>query len=409
MIKNSNDTRFIRDMREITNAITNGVSEEECTIFINDEFQIKVPLFCACLFSRKIFNQIKADPLNRMFNFKIPLNSGKEATCRFVKKIENIIKNGDFLTAESKEDFKNMLLIGTYLGNNYIFKMPNSFNDVSKDNIIDIILYKTIVMKDNNLSKEIKFIAEHFEEIVNQEDFISFAKNLDNINIIEQVIRSTDLTINDEDTLLDFIILLSKSNRVFTYLFEFVYLEHCTEYKCELFIDFALSVAKDREEISIIKCLANKISKKNEKQTNKRKYIEQIFIADDIEHLNGILCIENKKANLSFEGSTKETKGNMIENILEDKDNRFQTDSQSINSKIEASFKDKTSFIINKYLIRWHSGTLRQLRNWKLEGRKVSDGSWIVIDEQNNQQLGSNNYRIYDVLCNEKLNSIRLT
>ena len=84
-----------------------------------------------------------------------------------------------------------------------------------------------------------------------------------------------------------------------------MHLEHCTEDKCKLFIDFALSLSKDREEISIIKCLANKINKKTEKQANKKKDSDQIFIADDIEHFNGILRIEYKKANLSFEGSTK--------------------------------------------------------------------------------------------------------
>ena len=50
-----------------------------------------------------------------------------------------------------------------------------------------------------------------------------------------------------------------------------------------------------------------------------------------------------------------------------------------------------------------------QLKTWKLEGRKASDGSWIVLDTHSNEQLSPKVPKVFNVSNNEKLTSVRLT
>ena len=54
----------------------------------------------------------------------------------------------------------------------------------------------------------------------------------------------------------------------------------------------------------------------------------------------------------------------------------------SPNSFIKASLKDGKTFILKSYMIRGNkeNDNHHQLKSWKLEGQKASNGEWIVLD-----------------------------
>ena len=56
-----------------------------------------------------------------------------------------------------------------------------------------------------------------------------------------------------------------------------------------------------------------------------------------------------------------------------------------------------------------NNDTSNQLKNWKLEGQKESDGQWIVLDSHNNDPLKRLQIRPFDVSCEERLKSIKIT
>ena len=266
-------------------------------------------------------------------------------------------------------------------------------------------------------SKSILTIFQkNFEKINAQEDFIIFSSAPENFDIIERIIRSDELFVGSEDSLLSFIIKLSKKNRIFLSLFELVFLEYCSCEQCEIFSRFMQELYQNHEIKSILKCVGRRITKDaNIKSSiNKGRYkvkepINQEIVVNYNESNHGIFFLENEKGNVSFEGTSPGLASSFKPiNIM--KGELFQT-THEINSKFELSLKNKASFVIKEYIVKWHKHgeTNCQLTNWKLEGRKISDRNWTQIDTQSNQRIGNDKSEKYSISNKERFNAVRLT
>lgn len=78
--------------------------------------------------------------------------------------------------------------------------------------------------------------------------------------------------------------------------------------------------------------------------------------------------------------------------------------------------KEKLYFKIKKYMIRAneyignkHSENQYKMTSWMLEGKKASNGDWIIIDKRSDVSFAKLEVKTFDVECNERLKTVRLT
>ena len=136
------------------------------------------------------------------------------------------------------------------------------------------------------------------------------------------------------------------------------------------------------------------------------------------------LAKENKKVLLvDFDPQANATTGLGIDKLdlkytvydllKADQNTHFYTNSFE-NSFIKASLKDEKTFILKSYMIRGNKDECDnvccdQLKNWKLEGQKASDGEWILLDRHSNEPFDQLVVKTFNVSCEEKLKTVRLT
>ena len=56
-----------------------------------------------------------------------------------------------------------------------------------------------------------------------------------------------------------------------------------------------------------------------------------------------------------------------------------------------------------------NNNTAHHIANWKPEGQKASNGEWILLDSHNNEPTKCLQIKTFNVACEEKLKSIKLT
>ena len=233
--------------------------------------------------------------------------------------------------------------------------------------------------------------------------------------IIESIIQNENLLLKSEDELLLFILKLCEIDYQFEILFEYVFLEYCSTESIQEFLSYLKKAHFDnQQEQNILKCLSRRLLQKNLPLSivnNKNRYINQYkeYKYDENNPFNGILRQEYLNDNVKMRTSGTHT-GKIYDLIRNDINSYFITTDEP-NSWIKGKLKNKQPFIITKYAIRGnkYDHTCHHLKSWKLEGKRISDGKWILLDNHENEPFNTLLIRSYSINNNEKLCAVRLT
>ena len=400
-------------------------ADRKFTIIINETFKIELPLIVASSLFSSIAKLIKSDSTANEFHVTInsPLNDQK-ILLESLNKIKSVLCGNSKVSfnLNNEKDFNDIWVFaafGAATGNKDFIKpmitllsMQDSNNE---DNVVRKLQMKQIlVLSIDEMSNEISFISSHFENMSNREDFINFAQETTNARIVESIIISDKLRMNDEDTLLTFLMTINKErtlNDIEVELFDYVMFEYCSANTCKEFISFICSKFEERKVKTIISCIGRRFTQSNIPMNPpfiKGRHKPRVLI-DNKDPLNGILRREHEKGNVLLEPSSKGSSDAYC--LLKADDNHIFFTENSPNSFIKASLKDERTFILKSYMIKGNKlgDNKGQLKNWKLEGERASDGKWILLDSHDEDPIKKLQVRTFNVSCKVDLKSVKLT
>jgi small GTP-binding protein len=241
--------------------------EHRCLIVINDMFNIEMPVVVAAVLSKSITNLLENDPT--LQTFKFTLNTLNDNNKEAVDKIKRVLV-GENEVGVDDEEMKVFADFGQVFGN-YDFvsplnnKLKADSESLSADNVVDVLNMKKIFEIDD-IEKELSFIAQNFDSVSSNEQFISFSRNSENINTIEQIITSNSLQMNNEDVLLLFLLSICENNEEiekFIPLFGNLFLEYCSASLCQEFISFVSEIAQTHNMRTLINCIGRRLTQPN--------------------------------------------------------------------------------------------------------------------------------------------------
>jgi hypothetical protein len=360
---------------------------------------------------------LSSDPTQH--EFKFTLKSFDAYGCDVLDKIKRSIIKDESVHIDNEEEIECFAKFGQLIGNDdFVSPLYAHFNEESKslreDNVVHILNTKRIfnIVDTHN---ETTFIAEHFDSMSENEEFVTFSRNSSNAHIIESIITSSSFRIENEDKLLSFLLTICHDNPEFESLiplFEHLFLEYCSSPKCHDFITFVLNNTETRTMKTLVSCIGRRLTQPNipmnphflkERHTG---FIKEVTIDDP---LNGILRREHNKSNVVMETSSA-ANGNVYDLITANPDAHFYTNSEQ-NSFIKASLKDGSTFVLKKYMIRGnkHNRNDHHLQHWKIEGQLASNDEWIVLDSHQNEPFDKLVVRTFDVSCSKELKAVKIT
>ena len=400
------------------------------TIIINETFKIEVPLIVASSFSSSITKTVKNDPTASELHVRLNTNTqnkdnkdNEEKTHETLNKIKSVLCGNTKVSLNEETEFYTFASFGLSIGNEDFVSplrtlLSQEVSNVEENNVVSILRSKqTFEFSLQEMEEEISFICTHFENMSTREDFINFSRETRNSLIVESIISSDKLNMKDEDTLLTFVIRINEERRmenISTEFFKHVMFEYCSSKKCEEFVSFICSKLYEGKTKTLISCLGRRFTQSNIPM--KPPFIEgrhqpkiKRTLIDKKDPLNGILRREHEKGNVLLEPSSK-ANGDVYSLLKADDNSDFYTLS-SPNSFIKASLKDGKTFILKSYMIRGNhcNNNSCQLKSWKLEGERASDGKLILLDSHNEDPTKKLEVRTFDVSCEEQLKSVKLT
>ena len=220
---------YLLSQQEFVNSI--------CTIHINKIKTIKLPLILAIASSSLISQQLHSDITQREFY----LNSSISIDNSLYNKIEDALKMKE-IQLENENEIYKFAKFGQEIGNDQFMLPFNKYceeaEEICDKNIyIDILKHK-ISLKTPILecSKEINFIAKYFLDLENK--LYELGKDINNLEIIQEIIKSDSLVLESEDNLLNFVLKLCGFNKAYESLFEYVWLEYCSVDSVKTFIGY---------------------------------------------------------------------------------------------------------------------------------------------------------------------------
>ena len=268
------------------------------------------------------------------------------------------------------------------------------FENLTSENVIDRLNFMT--EKSSNfhtndyldLDKFISYIATHFNEISKEK-----MKSID-IYFIEKVLESESLKIEDEDSLLSFILDLYNFDNKYSVLFQYVVFQNVTEETLEKFINqFNIEYINK----SIWASICQRLLPSKEVQVSDSRYSTNKSMKSIIEfkikkgsEMKGIINFLTEKTggnihnNKTIEITASSTTSNSPENTVDFQNSNCFYSKSEPNSFICYDFKERQIQLTN-YSIRRHHYFQNgcNLKSWIIEGS--NDGSkWTKIDEHSN-------------------------
>ena len=408
------------------------------SIIINQE-TVSVPIEVAIAISSTITNSLVNDPTLREMLFQIKFRD-KES----INIIKSILK-GDILSKdifENKTTFYDICDFCVKIGNTFIIQsyidnteISDDINSLSYTEILQQLDIKqkisnTLFSQNNKLSfcsftNEVNFIAKNFMDFIVNKDFIEWSKRTENIPLLEQILNSDDLLLDKEDSLLSFLIDLFEINCIFSVLFQYLFIEYCSESCINKLIE---SIQKSmlfasQSQLSILNCFTKGYLKLHNSyqssQTNflpldSKRYKFKLISLPYIEGkpLNGIFNYSFDKNNLSLSASSNNNPGSStygdVYFLIHMKDGTSYATKNVANSYIEASLKDNSLFIIKRYLIRGSSSSGHQLQSWVLEGKTQDSEKWEILDSVNNSPIEKYESKVFSVKKELPIQIVRL-
>ncbi|KAK8888785.1 hypothetical protein M9Y10_033524 [Tritrichomonas musculus] len=264
------------------------------------------------------------------------------------------------------------------------------------------------------LRSEIEFISGHFYEID-----IGELKKFGN-DIISEVLKSSCLKIESEDSLLDFLIEIYSGDRSASFLFDYVVFENVSD---ESLMHFYESFDIDDIDHEVWKMIVDRSIKSKVKPTDQKfekRYFDKSvssFLYEKGKEFKGIVnhLTEKTGGNIHSNGTIKVTSNNYSSswepwNLLDfDKDNGYSPGG-NWDVYVCYDFKEKKVKITN-YSINSIKGNNdgHHLKSWVVE---VSDdgNKWTTIDEQKDSKKlkGKNLSATFDVEPSDYSRYVRL-
>ena len=387
--------------KEITNCM--------CKIHINEN-EIEVPLILALSSLTCLTTEIMSDITLKEFTINIDFKYKPDNT--FFDKLVDLLYSRKVSLTE--EEVVNLACFGESVNNRY-FLIPYEEHVKSLEDTLSInncfeLLHKKheFHLEVSKCNKEIELIASNFES--QKDNLISISKDVTYLSVISAILSNDNLKLQNEDSLLKFVLKLCTIDREYETLFEQVFIEYCNVETIKLFVKYVDDNVDTTQHIrSMIRCMTRHLISPNipiSPNYIQKRHKQRIIDYND--SLRGILYEENQRGNVVMSCSSTNN-GNIYDLIKADVNANFQTNNSS-NSWIQASLKDDKPFILNKYMIR---GNLYQschhLRSWKLEGKKASNNEWIVLDTHNDEPFEKLVTKVFPVSCTDKLNAVKLT
>ena len=254
----------------------------------------------------------------------------------------------------------------------------------------------------SNLKQTISYSASHFTEI-NKDELQTL-----NEEIIEEIIKSDSLQLDEEDTLLQFILDLYEKDPKYSPLFEYVIFNNIKQVTFEKFLNkFSINDLNLGIWLSIFK------RPPSEKiQTNSKRYIEKKQIQIEFkkgEELNGILNYLNKKTggNIHDNGTIEITSNSIFspdrhpKNLIDYQGSTLYHSKEESDVNVCFDFKEKKiqleSYTIKSYMCGRNTNHLRE---WVVEGS--NDGqNWTVIDRRENERKLNGSFAVATFDVNE--------
>ena len=411
------DSNFYKN---IVNVCDKELTNSPCKVHIN-EHEIEVPLILALSCFSCLTNEINIDATQRDFSIDVDFKHPIDHT--FIDKLVDILYMRSVTL--NTDEVINLAIFGERVNNHY-FLLPyeeqvrSLESTLSLDNCFDLLRKKHDFHIDvSSCSKEVTLISENFES--QKSKLASIASDVTYIPIILSVITSESLKLENEDSLLDFVLNLCSIDREYESLFEHILLEYCSPSNIKSFFDYIDANIDTTKHIRpIIRCIGRRLLEpilpktpnfltKRHKPLVIPTHEPQLKEVTDSDPQKGILFYEHQKGNVILEASSTYG-GNVYNLVKEGHPDYFETYGYS-NSWIQASLKNNKPFIVRKYVIvgsTYHS-TEEQLKTWKLEGKKASDGNWVVLDTHSNEQFSPKLTKVFNISNNDKLTSVRLT
>lgn len=299
-----------------------------------------------------------------------------------------------------------------HLGNidEYLRLQPNLFTDITVDNVIDRlqIIFDILnndetkdILNINNkedIEKLISFASSHFSEISKDK-----LKNL-NESVIESIIKSDKIKLEDEDELLLFILDLYEKDKKYSNLFEYIQFKNAKKETIEKFIQkFSIDDINTGIWRSICKQLNQLFETNGTSERYKEKGIEIKF--DGSQKFKGIMNYLNEKTGgnihdngtIEITSNAADNKERSPKNLVDYQNNGqyhiFQSDisSNEPNTTILFDFKDRR-VQLSSYAVescRFGSTNYCNLRNWVVEVSNDKE-KWKIIDTHTNDPTLNN-------------------
>lgn len=158
------------------------------------------------------------------------------------------------------------------LGNfeEYFNLQQDKYNSISTENVIDLILSIENNEMNSMMNKLIKYSSEHFYEL-NKEKLTKMS-----IENLSQILNSTELRVENEDNLLDFILQLYIEDEKYSPFFEYIYYENLSDEMVEKFInEFDIDLMTQETWRSISYRLVSKFKREQKCERYQKKRITQ--------------------------------------------------------------------------------------------------------------------------------------
>ena len=404
-------------------------------ISINDEI-ISLPIEVAVSISSKITKSLIQDPSIRKMHFDIEFRDENSLNI-----IKNIIE-GEKLNQENLEtnsfilDFCDFCLLieNSFYIQQYIDRLyeDDDISTLSKSKFLQFLNIKqnfSIFSKNLDfpfyLTNEINFIANNFMDFIANDDFLKWAKEINNISMLELILNSEFLLLDEEDSLLSFILKLVETNNIFAILFHYLYIEYCSESSIKKLMSTVIesNLLESISQLSLFKCFSRGISKfvstyklsNNDFQryNSKRYKIKKVSIPYDQNNpLKGILNYANDNNNLLMEASSIDEPDDVnygdVYSLIHMKNGTSFVTKNETKSFIEASMKDNSTFVINNYLIRGNDSDFNELQAWVLEGKRSDSNKWELLDSHNNEIIKKYESKMFSIQNPFPVQKVRL-
>jgi hypothetical protein len=221
---------------------TNCVQCDQFSILIG-AMEIKCNYFQACFISEAIRQLVSTDVSANRFEIK-----EYRGTSSAVEDIANFIKRG-FIEVNEK-NCNDLIFILKSLNNREMLDRVVNFRLKGEELSIPNCIQRLIIKEESkcNVNDEVDSIASHFCKVTSSQ--LEELKKFD-VEILERILNSKYLCLNDEDSLVEFI---SSLGEEYKSLYDYVELRFLTSNGIERFLQLFSSVFRFRSNSSACEC-----------------------------------------------------------------------------------------------------------------------------------------------------------